>query len=653
MIEKLPKVALWALWVLLAFSVSPGFSVAATAGFDTGTPLGCLYGGIQVSGEGNFAVTCNTTGGLEAKFYDEATQAPLTANSCLPPYTYTRADVDSTGSVKIYLSGCATVNTAPPGIPTISSATPGPGDWAVTVNFGLLSAATLYRATCTLPDDPQDPGKMMDGIGSSIKINDLTNGIRYACKVAAYNSAGWGSDSSPVYVTPGPPGAPTNVTVEKGVMGAKVSFMPPSNKEGIDLYQATCTKNGDPTDWGMMTGSGSATQIDVTGLTSGATYTCTVAAHNLAGWGSESAPSSNVTLDALTKPGIPAGVTATPGDKTAIVGFTPLSEAGIDLYRATCRRANELEKKMTGAASPINVSGLTNGQAYACTVAAHNLAGWGYESNSINVTPALPAYTLTVKSAGASKVQIIANPSTYGGSTDYPASNIAGGTLVALTAPSDVGSASFKSWSGCDSISGTVCTVTMSSEKIVTASYLLGQTITFNAAPTVIYKGTGIVTATGGGSNNPVIFSSLTGTVCSVSGSTVTGLAAGMCTITANQTGNGSYSAAPQATLIFPIAKTTQTIAFGAKPSVAVGKTGTVSATSSSGLAVILSSATTGVCTIAGETVSGKVAGQCRIVANQPGDNNYDAAPQSTQWFCVGGGICKSNIMPIIRLLLD
>ncbi|CAK0740693.1 hypothetical protein CCP3SC15_100039 [Gammaproteobacteria bacterium] len=65
---------------------------------------------------------------------------------------------------------------------------------------------------------------------------------------------------------------------------------------------------------------------------------------------------------------------------------------------------------------------------------------------------------------------------------------------------------------------------------------------------TLAVGGTTTVSATGGASGNPVTFSSTTPSVCTVSGSTVTGIAAGTCTIAANQAGNTNYSAAAQAT---------------------------------------------------------------------------------------------------------
>ena len=51
----------------------------------------------------------------------------------------------------------------------------------------------------------------------------------------------------------------------------------------------------------------------------------------------------------------------------------------------------------------------------------------------------------------------------------------------------------------------------------------------------------------------PVAFTSLTALVCTVSGSTVTILLGGTCTIAANQSGNANYNAAPQVTQSFAI----------------------------------------------------------------------------------------------------
>jgi hypothetical protein len=60
--------------------------------------------------------------------------------------------------------------------------------------------------------------------------------------------------------------------------------------------------------------------------------------------------------------------------------------------------------------------------------------------------------------------------------------------------------------------------------------------------------GSAALSAAGGGSGNPVMFSAdpASAGVCAVAGSTVSYTAAGSCVIDANQAGNGTYAAAPQ-----------------------------------------------------------------------------------------------------------
>lgn len=82
------------------------------------------------------------------------------------------------------------------------------------------------------------------------------------------------------------------------------------------------------------------------------------------------------------------------------------------------------------------------------------------------------------------------------------------------------------------------------------------QAISFGPAPTVVVNGTGSLSASGGASGNPVLFSTASPGICDVAGSntaTITGLAVGQCTVLANQAGSTNYAAAPQASLSFAI----------------------------------------------------------------------------------------------------
>jgi sugar lactone lactonase YvrE len=71
------------------------------------------------------------------------------------------------------------------------------------------------------------------------------------------------------------------------------------------------------------------------------------------------------------------------------------------------------------------------------------------------------------------------------------------------------------------------------------------QTITFSALPGSDLQGTVLTLTATASSGLPVSFTSLTPTLCSISGSTATLLQAGTCTIQASQSGNATYAAAP------------------------------------------------------------------------------------------------------------
>jgi hypothetical protein len=79
------------------------------------------------------------------------------------------------------------------------------------------------------------------------------------------------------------------------------------------------------------------------------------------------------------------------------------------------------------------------------------------------------------------------------------------------------------------------------------------QVITFAPTPSFLVGGTATLSATGGASGLPVVFSSQTPTICSVADSSVTGVAAGTCTVAANQAGNSTWPAAVEKTQSFAV----------------------------------------------------------------------------------------------------
>jgi hypothetical protein len=156
------------------------------------------------------------------------------------------------------------------------------------------------------------------------------------------------------------------------------------------------------------------------------------------------------------------------------------------------------------------------------------------------------------------------------------------------------------------------------------------QTISFTAIPMqTIGTSTGL-SATASSALS-VSFTSNSTSICTVSGSTVTELAAGTCSITANQAGNATYAAATSVTNYFTVALVQQTITFGSQPNQVVGTTVSPAATASSGLSVSFTSTTPSTCSASGANVTMLAVGTCTVVANQPGNATYAAAPGITR----------------------
>src|SRR5258706_1881548 len=147
------------------------------------------------------------------------------------------------------------------------------------------------------------------------------------------------------------------------------------------------------------------------------------------------------------------------------------------------------------------------------------------------------------------------------------------------------------------------------------------QTITFGALPAKLMSDLTTTVSAPASSGLAVVFTSGTTNICTVSGNTVSLVAPGTCYIYANQAGDTYYSAATLITQTFTISKTAQTITFGALPAKLMSDlTTTVSATASSGLAVVFTSGTTNLCTVSGDTVSLVAPVTCYINASHAGN---------------------------------
>lgn len=249
-----------------------------------------------------------------------------------------------------------------------------------------------YKATCATSS--------VFGTGPPILVGGLANGAPVNCTVLATNVIGDGPASAVSNtVTPGvAPEAPAGVTAARGDRQLLVSFVPGDDGGfAVSNFQASC---------GPRTANGTQSPIIVTSLANGVAVTCTVTATNARGTSPPSVPSNSIAP--ATVADAPLIGLATRGNQQISVVFAPGASDGgtpVTLYRAVCgNRSDE------GMASPLVVTGLTNGTSANCKVIAINAVGESLASAwSNSVTPATVPDPVRLPSIAANALNLSLN----------------------------------------------------------------------------------------------------------------------------------------------------------------------------------------------------------------------------------------------------
>ena len=286
-----------------------------------------------------------------------------------------------------------------PGVPCITATVPGPPT-SVTASAGNASASVAFAAPTnnggsaitgyTVTSSPG--GITATGTTSPLNLTGLTNGTAYTFRVVATNAIGNSvASAASTAVTPVAPntvpGPPTSVVATAGNASASVAFVAPTNNGGSAITGYTVTSSP-----GGITATGTTSPINVTGLTNGTAYTFTVVATNAIGNSVASAASTAVTPVAPnTVPDPPTSVVATAGNASASVAFVAPTNNGGSAITGYSVTSSPGGITATGATSPINVTGLTNGTAYTFSVVATNAIGNSSPSTASSaVTPSAP-----------------------------------------------------------------------------------------------------------------------------------------------------------------------------------------------------------------------------------------------------------------------
>jgi predicted phage tail protein len=367
----------------------------------------------------SFTPPVNNGGSLVTSYTATASPGGATASGSSSPLTVTGLTNGTPYTFTVRATNAiGTGQPSAPSAPVTPATTPGPptdvtgarGNGQVTVSFTAPAdnggdPITSYTVTAS------PGGADASGSAGPIVVTGLTNGTAYTLTVRATNSVGVGTASRPsAAVTPATiPGAPTSIVGTRGNGQVSVSFTAPSDNGGDPITSYTVTASP-----GGATASGSASPIVVTGLTNGASHTFTVRATNGVGAGPASAASAAVTP--ATVPDAPRGVSAIAGNAQAILSFVaPVTNGGAAITGYTVT-ASPGGASVSGSASPITVTGLTNGTIYTFTVTANNGAGSSAPSDPSNaVTPSAAPGTPLNFTVAPSGLSLLATWTSTGG----------------------------------------------------------------------------------------------------------------------------------------------------------------------------------------------------------------------------------------------
>jgi titin len=204
-----------------------------------------------------------------------------------------------------------------------------------------------------------------------------------------------------VTLTPVPevPGAPSGVSAVGRDKSAIVSFSQPFNGgSSILIDVATCTSSNGGA---KRTVFAAPPSVTVTGLTNGATYTCSVAAVNAVGTGPAS---SSAPFLVAAPPAPPTNVTVTNSNTSATVSFVPGATGGDPAvtYVVACSSSNGgMTRSSFFSGSPATLLNLTAGKTYTCSVFAAHAEGTSAASASAPLVIGVPFAPTGVTAAKA------------------------------------------------------------------------------------------------------------------------------------------------------------------------------------------------------------------------------------------------------------
>jgi titin len=222
--------------------------------------------------------------------------------------------------------------------------------------------------------------------GMVVITNGISNGNAYTVRIKSVNLAGQSVACNPFTASPYTiPDMPQIISVSSGILSVMIRFIPPAFNGGRPLlgYKYTIDPEGlvllpaaeDP----------STTQVEITGLTEGATYTVRLLAYNLAG---NSPISDFYSASVFRGPDPLVLVDYSVGNQTATFQFTAGPSNGPPIDRYEYSLVDPPHYINTGSFNTtLTLTGLENGVKYAFRIRQANAVGPSVPTPVLYITP--------------------------------------------------------------------------------------------------------------------------------------------------------------------------------------------------------------------------------------------------------------------------
>ena len=185
-----------------------------------------------------------------------------------------------------------------PAAPTTLVASAGDQSASITFNPGADNGSAITNYDYSTDNGASWITRSPDSTTSPITITSLNNGTIYQIKLRARNTAGPGTASSAVTVTPHTiPAAPTTLVASAGDQSASITFNPGAdNGSAITNYEYSLDNGA----WVAITPTTTTSPVTISGLTNGTPYSIRLRARNSAGPSTASASVSATPVTATS-----------------------------------------------------------------------------------------------------------------------------------------------------------------------------------------------------------------------------------------------------------------------------------------------------------------------------------------------------------------